>query len=325
MYVIRRTSFGPFTQFFIENTLTKEMMSCIPDCGCRLNQLRLSSKSQLIDVHWGTQDFEEYQAKQIPFYAGAFLFPFPNRLKNGKFNYQGKDFHFHANDPASDTNALHGLITEKPFKEIDSQCTSEFGYITFSYQNDGTHPDYNFPFDFRVSYTLSKDGLEVKTTVVNLGIKTLPFGIGWHPYLNTSGKLDHWLLKKATTYYFEVDQNLIPTGKKIPCQRFMELEPVLKLETDFCYGNKTNTPTAETILVNPVNNLQLRLWQDNDSGKLNYSHFFTPDDRTKIAIEPTTCPPDALNNTTSLLELESGKSYSCRMGINVQSQALNYQ
>ena len=48
-------------------------------------------------------------------YPSSILFPFANRIKDGKYNFGNKDYIFECNEAAAN-NALHGLVYDKTFK-----------------------------------------------------------------------------------------------------------------------------------------------------------------------------------------------------------------
>ena len=50
-------------------------------------------------------------------YASSIMFPFANRINNGKYTFMGGEFQLYCNEKESN-NALHGLIYNKKFDLI---------------------------------------------------------------------------------------------------------------------------------------------------------------------------------------------------------------
>ncbi len=46
------------------------------------------------------------------------LFPFPNRIRAGRFTWQGKEYEIPPGDQAG-KNAIHGFVVQKPWRIID--------------------------------------------------------------------------------------------------------------------------------------------------------------------------------------------------------------
>ena len=46
------------------------------------------------------------------------LFPFPNRLRDGRFTWEGRQYQLPLNDPAA-RNAIHGFACRRPWRVLD--------------------------------------------------------------------------------------------------------------------------------------------------------------------------------------------------------------
>ena len=68
-------------------------------------------------------------------YASSIMFPFANRINNGKYNFMGKEFQLHCNEKESN-NALHGLIYNKKFDLIKTLINQQMKKI-FKQQKEG--------------------------------------------------------------------------------------------------------------------------------------------------------------------------------------------
>ncbi|WP_299012089.1 aldose 1-epimerase [uncultured Polaribacter sp.] len=138
-------------------------------------------------------------------YASSILFPFANRIENGKYTFKENEYEFECNDGK---NALHGLVYNKPFtveKKIESL---NYAAVTLIYQEK--EESLGFPFTYKVEliYTLYKDEISVSVKIENTDTKPFPFTLGWHPYF-FSEDLENSSLNFKSDKKIEFDENLI--------------------------------------------------------------------------------------------------------------------
>nr|WP_246473151.1 aldose 1-epimerase [Pelagibacterium limicola] len=109
--------------------------------------------------------------------AGAFpLIPYHNRMTGAQFTHAGRRFDLIAH-PTFGGDAMHGPAQRRPWTV--SFQGAEMLELALRYGDDG-----DWPFDFfaRQQFRLRDDGLDVELTLVNVGTKPMPGGLGWHPY-----------------------------------------------------------------------------------------------------------------------------------------------
>jgi aldose 1-epimerase len=167
--------------------------------------------------------------------------------------------------------------------------------------------------------------LVVTAGVTNADEVPAPFGLGFHPYLTLgSPTVDALRLTLPGQRCLVTDERGLPTGDTI----------VAGSELDFTSGRRigpTQLDTAFTDLVRDAHGLArvelddietgrgVTLWMDDRFG---YVMAYTADTvepagrrRQSIAIEPMTCPPDALRSGTDLVRMEPGASWQATWGI----------
>ena len=140
--------------------------------GGRLSNLMFDNTKILADFNAST-----YKDN----YASAILFPFANRIKDGKYTFKDSKYKLECNETYKN-NALHGLVYNKTFVLINKKLTSDFASVTLQYKDYGKTKGFPFKFHIEVTYTLSKNGMTLAIKVKNKGKKTFPFSLGWHPY-----------------------------------------------------------------------------------------------------------------------------------------------
>ena len=102
---------------------------------------------------------------------GQVLMPWPNRLTDGSYEWDGETYQLPLNEPPY---AIHGLVRGVEWDVV--------GDRTFEHVLE-PRPGYPFRLRLRVEYALASDGLTVHDVVENVGERSAPFGAGHHPYI----------------------------------------------------------------------------------------------------------------------------------------------
>lgn len=250
---------------------------------------------------------------------GQTLVPWPNRVRDGRWRWQGQELQLALTEPAQH-NAIHGLVRWVPWTLVERTEVSVALACTCYPQ-----PGYPWPLTVRNDFRLDDDGLGVRTTITNLGRSPMPVAAGSHPYLTvgTSTVDDAVLHLPAETRLPTGDQQ-IPTG----------LEPVAGTDYDF----RRPRPIGATRIDHTFTDLQrdddgrfrLKLSAPDGSRSVtfwlgpayDYVELFTGDAladparrRQGLGVEPMTAPPDALATGESLVVLEPGRSWQGEWGI----------
>lgn len=99
------------------------------------------------------------------------LFPIVGKLRNGQFNYEGKQY----------TLPQHGFARDLEFiciEETDAKLSFELT------ANEDTLRIFPFHFSLQISYVLENDTLKISYTVFNPDHKDLHLSLGAHPAFN---------------------------------------------------------------------------------------------------------------------------------------------
>ncbi|MFY0594659.1 aldose 1-epimerase [Roseivirga sp.] len=238
-------------------------------------------------------------------YESSLLFPFPNRLAQGKFIFEGTTYKFPLNDFGR-PNALHGFISDKPFQILSQENQA----LILQYEYDGGRSYYPFPFRLIIKYKLEVSELIIEATIENTGISSMPCGFGWHPYFNMLEGADQAILQLKDVSRIVVDKNLLPTGKSTPYKTLDNGCIVDLLSLDTCFEYNTERKNATNLRFQ--DGMTLKVWQDSE---LPFVQIYTAADDKTIAIEPMTCSIDALNTGAGLKVLESSEHWSFQFGV----------
>ncbi|WP_422355221.1 aldose 1-epimerase [Roseivirga pacifica] len=238
-------------------------------------------------------------------YESSLLFPFPNRLAEGKFSFQGRSFELPQNDDGR-PNALHGLVHDKAFEVTASSESS----VTLVYNYDGSLPYFPFPYSLQVTYTLEATSLEMNVLAKNTGNQMMPWGFGWHPYFLVE-KVDECALQLPKVNKIHADDMLLPNGKITEENTYNTATQIKETEFDTCFKLSDKQGLNHTHLYYPDGGL-LDIWQED---LFPFIQVYTPADRKTIAIEPMTCGVNAFNSGDELKFLDSGNDWSMRFGL----------
>ena len=110
------------------------------------------------------------------------LFPFPNRIAGASFEAGGRRYDLPAAHPG-DPNAIHGFCAKRPWSDVAATGGSAVTG-TFRLSRDAPDVAADWPGDLELGITveLADDALRMESRVTNAGDQDAPFGLGFHPY-----------------------------------------------------------------------------------------------------------------------------------------------
>ena len=267
----------------------------------------------------GRAVLDGYAADEMaPDVRGHVLAPWPNRLGNGVWSWDGQELRTPVTEPERGT-AIHGLVRFVAWRPL---ARSEDSVVLEHLLHP--QPGYPFALRLRVGYELSAVGLRVTTTATNEGDRPLPYGEGHHPYLAAGeGLLDDCTLTVPAATRVTPDDRLLPVGTEPVEGTPYDLRAgrrIGDLRLDDCLTDLARDAdgTAEVRLVDAGGRGAV-LWLDASYGWL---QVFTGDvvepasrRRRGLAVEPMTCPPDAFRTGVGVRRLAPGESTTSTWGI----------
>lgn len=252
---------------------------------------------------------------------GTPLVPWPNRLRDGRYRFDGTEYQVPLTEPDKH-NAIHGLLRWRAWRPV----TVSSDQVEMGIRLHPT-PGYPFTLDVRVDYRLSVDGLTASTTATNLGHQVAPYGYGQHPYLSPGGgTVDDCTLRLPAATRLRSDDRGLPTGREpvdgTPFD-FLHSRQLGSLEIDSAFTDleRDGAGRATAELTGP-DGRTVQLWVDDAHP---YLEIFTgdtlaPDRRRRgLGCEPMTCPPNAFADGVDLIRLEPGASVVTRWGARLRT------
>lgn len=311
MYKIIETPFDNFLKLKLESADGKDHCTLVPAFGATVIDLKLNEQV-VLDTYDNADEMLAYRRMK-----SALLFPFPNRLKEGRYIWNNDAYQFFINDSITG-NALHGFGLDKKFVIVKQESSERGCSCTCRYEYNGELPAYPFPFTMEVKYVLESEGrFFVKMSFYNDGAEAIPVGLGWHPYFKIGKIIDDLTMKISPCEMIGVDQQMIPTGKRYEYDEFATTKKIGSTVLDNCfYFFENKNRKAEVVLASEET--EIRFWQKTGEGQLNYMQIFTHPDRQSIALEPMSCNVNAFNNGEGLAVLLPNEKLEVNCGMQVK-------
>lgn len=269
----------------------------------------------------GHDVIDGYAARELcPSGRGQVLAPWPNRLGDGRYEFRGKVGRAPLDEPER-RNAIHGLVRWMPWVPVSmAQNVVTMGCRVHP------QPAYPWTLDLQVTYRLGREGLTVSVVAANPSAdEAVPFGVGFHPYLTVGVvPVDRAHLQVPARQRLVTDDRGLPTaesavaGTEYDFRAGRTVGPT-RLDTAFTDLARDERGRATVVLAGPDEGRRASLWVDE---AFPYLMVFTADTveqpgrrRAAVAVEPMTCPPDALRSGTDLVVLDPGARFSGSWGI----------
>lgn len=236
---------------------------------------------------------------------GQLLAPWPNRIRDGRYTFEGRDLQLPLSEPAR-RNASHGLVRWAAWTLLEHAVDA----VTLGLRLI-TQTGYPWTLDLEATYAVSADGLTVRVTATNRAASPAPYALGAHPYLRAGdGPVDDWVLTLPADTSAVVDDRMIPTGR-VGVEgtdldfRTPRLIGDTSLDTAFT-GLEHDAHGVSTVRVDdPASGHGVELWAD---ATHHWLQVYTGDDlpalrRRSLAVEPMTAPPNAFATGEDLVVL----------------------
>jgi aldose 1-epimerase len=253
-----------------------------------------------------------------PASAGQILAPWPNRIRDGQYTFEGPAYQLALTEPARH-NAIHGLTNWARWSLAEQ--TADAVTLTFDLP-----PQVGYPFALTLTtrWSVSADGLRCEQQVTNTGDTNAPWGYSVHPYLQLPGvPVNDTLLRVPGRVRVLADSRLLPIGAvKVAGTEYDFVAPrkvgELVLDTTFGEIEAEADGTSSVTIAAPDGSAEVHVWAD---GTFKWWQVFSGDTlhgerfRRSFAIEPMTCPPDAFRSGRDLIVLEPGTTWSATWGV----------
>ncbi len=283
--------------------------------------------SNMFRFRAGKHDIMYYtpeMVKRMDFTGDFVLWPFPNRVRDKRYSYEGHSYSLEeVKRPQGNAVLIHGLVFDRPWQYEQPVATAEGASVTTYVEINKDAPYYeSYPFESRLSliYTLTQNGVTITYQVHNKGARDLPFGFALHPYFSRLSGQEETLVSLPADVVMEADDDLLPTGRLFDVNKVMYAMYDLRKPVAVGHLNLDHVYTAlhkgEPAIINyKKQGIQLQI-----SGSDDFTHIviFTPPGTPSFCVEHQTCSTDAINfhqnpalrDVAHLLEVAPGETSS---------------
>jgi aldose 1-epimerase len=303
----------------------------IPPSGEQHPIARGDQRATIVEVGGGVREYAVGDRDVLEPYAldavcdgahGAPLIPWPNRLADGRYEFDGTEHRVALTEPEK-SNAIHGFLRWRSWRPAE-RSASRVAMET------RLHPLTGWPFtlDLRIAYELTDEGLVVSTTATNVGGTACPFASGQHPYLATGGgQIDECTLQLDAATRVDTDaERQLPVGE-VPVAGtefdFREPRRLSDQAIDFAFTDLARDGDGRAWMrLEGTDGHRAELWVDEGYP---YLEAYTGDTlgegrrRTGLGAEPMSAPPNALQTGGDVVRLEPGESVTTRWGARLSS------
>lgn len=225
-------------------------------------------------------------------YGIPVLFPFPNRIRDGRFTFDGETFTV---DPPR-----HGFVRDKPWRVVSYGADDEQGAWLTSRFDAADYPDkilrqFPFPFQIEITHRLRDARLLIETVARNTGRRRMPVGFGIHPYFR---KPDRGSVTVPAAARWELADSL-PTGRIVAVGGDHDLrggKPLggMNLDDIFTRVEPDEDGPARCVITDEERRTETVV--EFSPGELPHVVVYTPPaPRRAVCVEPNSCPTDAFN------------------------------
>ncbi|MFL6592903.1 MAG: aldose 1-epimerase [Luteimonas sp.] len=238
--------------------------------------------------------------------------PWANRLSRWSYCAAGKDVELDPESPLlhRDWNGtcIHGVPWSRlAFQVIDA--ADDFLAASLEWTAPELLAVFPYPHTLRIEAALDADGLEIATIVVAHADGPVPVSFGFHPYVGLPGlPRREWQLTLPSMVHLELDERLIPTGRRFPFAAMDRPLGSLEFDDGFALG----TEQAVFAISGGGRRVSMQFLRGYD-----HAQIYAPADQDLIALEPMTAPANALVSGDGLGILAAGSRYDAVFRIGV--------
>ncbi len=280
--------------------MSGQRVRILPEIGATLAEYSVGLGDAAVHVLDPPPDLRTV-AKEPMRWGCPILFPFPNRIRNGGFEFEGSTYTF--TESMLGGHHIHGLVYNRPWR-LGTCEAGPAGAMARLELCSADHPDleeqYPFPFRISVAYILTPFALSISVDIHNTGSAPMPVGFGLHPYfrlpLDLSGSREACRVSVPAKERWELE-DCIPTGRVVPVSGSFDLregQPLdgLKLDDVFTNLDRVGETPVQCVLEDTEAGIQTVIEL---SPVFREVVVYTPPERSSVCIEPYTCATDAPN------------------------------
>ncbi|MCA9065911.1 MAG: aldose 1-epimerase [Planctomycetaceae bacterium] len=255
---------------------------------------------QKVSVLWAADGFAE--GGHRPSHSGIpLLFPFPNRIRSGRYQWEGQEYSLPADLVSHDAggNAIHGFALDRAWRVVEQTDHSVTGEFQISVDAPERLPLWPGDARIRVCYRLNQNCLRADIEIHNPSDRAVPWGFGTHGYfrvpLTAAGKAGSCTVYAPVQKCWKLEACL-PDGQLIPPKPDADLQDSPYFDTLKVDDVYTDVIVEDGVsvcrIIDEVAGVEL---QQRSSADFREVVAFTPPWASAVCLEPYTCVTDAIN------------------------------
>ncbi|MEZ6124614.1 MAG: aldose 1-epimerase [Planctomycetaceae bacterium] len=260
----------------------------------------VTAGGQRVPVLWAADGFAS-GGQPVSHSGIPLLFPFPNRIRGGRYSWNGKDYFLPESLVGYEGagNAIHGFCLDRPWRILSQAESSVTGVFRISQDAPERLPLWPSDGEIEICYSLNCACLRADIVIRNPSDQPLPWGFGTHAYfrlpLTADSSADRCTVFAPVRQKWELE-GCLPTGRLLdaPAEAALETSPAFGgLKLDDVYTGVTGSEgVVECRIVDEQAGLQIVQRCDDSFREI---VAFTPPWATAVCLEPYTCTTDAIN------------------------------
>lgn len=251
-----------------------------------------------------------------PAMHGAILAPWPNRLADGRYEFDGQVHQLPINEPYRRV-ANHGYLYAEDW-QLHEHSPSHVELVV----RPSPRPGYPFRLVVHVHYSLDVDGLTVRLATMNAGVDPAPYGVGFHPWLSPgSASVDECRLQVDASRWIRTDERLLPVETvAIPPEKdFREARSLAGVSLDDGFKASLHRDGRSWVRLVAPDGTAAAAWMEHPPRWWQVCTGDFPEtgryERTGVAAEPMSCPANAFNTGQDLVVIEPGATHTFIWGL----------
>lgn len=251
------------------------------------------------------------QDEQAPLAAASFhMVPYSNRIRGGKFDFQGQQIQL----AEAEKHAIHGALRKLAWKVVSE---NESHHVCEFDSRDHSAVNWPWPIHTRLEHRVDGDLLTSVLQLTNRGDTPMPAGFGWHPYfVRTVNNSEATLTLPVSGVFPDADGDCLPDGAAVELPFELDFRTPRELDADQRIDCCLSGLKGQCDIDWRKGGIKLEI---NASDLCKYLVLFNPD-MPHFAIEPVTNANDAFNLAEQGIEsgrrvLGAGETMEASMSI----------
>lgn len=286
----------------LTNTASGATARVLPEAGFTCYSLKIPVGSTVVDVLDSEPNFAE--TGERPTRNGIpLLFPFPNRVRAGRYQFGGKSYELTGLRLDDFGNIIHGMVFDRPWRVVELRENAVTGRFRLSVDAPERRALWPADFIIDVRYELLESSLHCDLRIQNPDSVPLPWGFGTHAYfkvpLSPTSRRGDCIVQAPAARQWELVDNL-PTGRLLSLtgdRDVREGQELGDLKYDDVYTDlEVRRGQISAAVLDPAAGLQIT---QTTAAAFRELVVFTPPHGRSVCLEPYTCVTDAINMPVS--------------------------